>query len=182
MCYNTVRCSNKSSKFKYVEAKLLKGLEEWLEEYKAEWKDVDENKPDERNTTFKLHKLALNKLENKLKELEGQKNNLHDLVERSIYDVDTYLERSQILAERIDDTKISIKNTNKDLELEEKRIKAQKDIIPKVEKVLELYPKAKDPEQKNKLLKSVLDYAVYKKDKEQWNDEFTLILYPKLPK
>lgn len=121
-------------------------------------------------------------MEKELEELEKQKNNLHDLLERGIYDVNTYLERSQILAERIDNTKISIENTSKHIELEEKRINAQKDIIPKVEKVLDLYPKTQNAEKKNKLLKSVLDYAVYKKDKEQRNDEFTLILYPKLPR
>ena len=96
--------------------------------------------------------------------------------------MDTYLERSQILAQRIDDSKINISKAEEDLKLEEKRIKAKKDIIPKVEKVLELYPKTNDPGKKNQLLKSVLDYAIYFKEKEQRNDEFTLTLYPKLPK
>lgn len=181
MCYNTVNCSNKSSKFKYVEKKLLEGLKEWLVNYKAEWNDIDES-PTKSTNTLRLHKISLNKLKGELEELDNQKNNLHDLLERGIYDVDTYLERSQILAQRIDDAKINITKAEEDLKLEEKRIKAKKDIIPKVEKVLELYPKTSDPGKKNQLLKSVLDYAIYLKDKDQRNDEFTLTLYPKLPK
>lgn len=181
MCYNRTQCINKSSKFKYVEQRLLKGLEEWLEEYKAEWNDVNiaENSSD---NTLKVYKTALSQLNYELDELEKQKNNLHDLLERGIYDVDTYLERSQILAQRIDEAKINIVKAKNDLKLEEKRIKAKKNVIPKVEKVLDLYPKAKNADKKNNLLKSVLDYAIYKKDKNQRNDEFTLVLYPKLPK
>lgn len=182
VCYNT-SCNNKSSKFKFVEERLLKGLEEWLEEYKAEWNNVEDKKNKSKaNNTLRIHKLSLSRLKNELEELEKQKNNLHDLLERGIYNVDTYLERSQLLAQRIDDTKFNIENTSKDIKNEEKRINAQKNIIPKVKKVLDLYPKTDDPERKNKLLKSVLDYAVYEKEKEQRNDQFTLTLYPKLPK
>ena len=61
------------------------------------------------------------------------------------------------------------------------RNKVKKDIIPAVEIVLDLYDKTKDPSKKNNLLNSVLDYAVYRKEKHQRDDDFTLVLYPKLP-
>jgi site-specific DNA recombinase len=35
MCVN--KCGNKSSKFKYVEEKLLQGLRDWLEKYESEY-------------------------------------------------------------------------------------------------------------------------------------------------
>ncbi|MDD3839955.1 MAG: recombinase family protein [Clostridia bacterium] len=182
ICYNRTHCSNKSSKFKYVERRLLKGLEEWLTSYKAEWDEVNTKRNFPSNNLLKVYEAALNKLNNKLKQLEKQKNNLHDLLERGVYDIDTYLERSQILAKRIDDTNHNIKNADQDLISARERLNAKKNIIPQVEKVLELYPKTQSPAKKNKLLKSVLDYAVYEKEKNQRNDEFTLVLYPKLPK
>jgi site-specific DNA recombinase len=45
-----------------------------------------------------------------------------------------------------------------------------------------LYDKTDDPKLKNSLLKSVLEKAVYRKEKYEWRDEFTLIIYPKLPR
>lgn len=182
VCYNT-NCDNKSSKFKFVEEKLLEGLKNWLEQYEAEWDRFQSTENlCEDNNIIKMHKLALNRLKNELKELETQKNNLHDLLERGIYDVDTYLERSQSIAERIENTKLSIKNTSKTLSLEEQSMNAQKNIIPTVKKVLDLYIKTDNAEQKNNLLKTVIDKAIYNKEKKQRNDEFTLVLYPKLQK
>lgn len=180
MCYRN--CGNKSSKFKYVEQRLLEGLNQWLEGYKAQWDARKPKQTRKNDEALQLHKKALKNLESELKELEKQKERLHDLLERGIYDVDTYLQRSQNLAERIEKTREAIEATKKDIELETKRISAQKDIIPKVERVLDLYYQTDSPAKKNRLLKTVLDYAVYRKEKDQRNDEFTLVLYPKLPK
>jgi site-specific DNA recombinase len=182
VCYNT-NCDNKSSKFKFIEERLLEGLKNWLEQYEAEWNRFESSESSsEDNNIIKIHKLALSRLKNELKELETQKNNLHDLLERGIYDVDTYLERSQSVVERIESTKLSIINTSESLKLEEKNIDAQNNIIPTVKKVLDLYSKTHNAEQKNNLLKTVLDKAVYNKEKKQRNGEFTLVLYPKLKK
>jgi len=38
-----------------------------------------------------------------------------------------------------------------------------------------------DPAEKNALLKDILEKAVYRKEKTQRGDDFTLVLYPKLP-
>ncbi|HHV38182.1 MAG TPA: recombinase family protein [Tepidimicrobium sp.] len=182
VCYNT-GCDNKSSKFKFIEERLLKGLEEWLVGYEVEWSNIKDNKHESKiYNTIQLHEQALTRLNKELEELETQKNNLHDLLERGIYDVNIYLKRSQVLAQRISETQANIKNTNNNLNLEQKRFSTQIDIIPKVKNVLKLYPKTDSAKKKNKLLKSVLYYSVYKKNREQRLDEFTLVLYPKLPK
>ncbi len=181
VCYNT-RCDNKSSKFKFIEERLLKGLEKWLKKYETEWDNISYNPSWNANNTLLLYKQALVKLKDESDKLEKQKNKLHDLLEIGVYDVNIYLERSKILTQRIKKIEIDIKNIKKDLKLEQKRIDTQIDIIPKVKNLLELYPKTNDAKKKNKLLKSVLDYTIYEKDKEQRLDEFTLILYPKLPK
>jgi hypothetical protein len=61
----------------------------------------------------------------------------------------------------------------------------QNEIIPKIEKVLELYKTTNDPAKKNELLKSVLEKAVYTKAVNgRWHnrpDDFKLAIYPKLP-
>lgn len=178
MCYSN--CGNKSSKLKYVEERLLKALSDWVSHYKTEWDTLD--KGEERsNSSIDLQKKIKTALEKELTELENQKGRLHDLLERGIYDIDTYLDRSQNLIERIDSTKKSLGKAYQNLRLELKREKAQHNVIPTIEKVLDLYPQTVDPGKKNKLLKSILDHAIYEKDKIQKNDQFTLVLYPKLP-
>lgn len=177
-CYNQL-CNSKSTRFEYVERKLIIGLHDWLENYKAEWerrKNSEEPQVDETD----LKKKALSALEKELKELLKQKNNLHDLLERKIYDEETFLERSKHLAVRVSEVETSVQKIKIELENDAKRENAQNDIIPKVEKVLELYPLTKDPAKKNALLKTIIEKATYKKEKHQRDDDFTLVLYPKL--
>ncbi|MDK2824548.1 MAG: site-specific recombinase [Clostridia bacterium] len=181
ICYNRF-CKNKSSRFEYVEKKIIEGLKNWLKQYKAQWENFKESEENySHNNVIEIKQKALQNLERELKELEKQKNNLHDLLERGIYDIDTYLSRSQIIAERIENCRKTIENTKQAILHEQKKEKAQKQIIPALEHVLEIYPKTEDPAQKNSLLKSVLEKAVYKKERYQKDDNFSLVLYPKLP-
>lgn len=171
-------CDNKSSRFAYVEEKLIAALELYLDQSKQNWGSRKTNP--EKNIVLESKQAALKSLENELKELEGQKGTLHDYLERKIYTVEVYLERSQNLAERIKKTKESIDKVMQELSTEIKRDKAQKTIIPKFQSVLKSYRKTKDPATQNMLLKSILEYASYRKEKSQRNDEFTLTLYPKV--
>lgn len=177
-CYNQL-CECKSTRFEYVEERLIKVLREWLKEYKLKW---DKYKPEQKeDNTLQIKQTAVKNLERELKELENQKGRLHDFLERGIYDEETYLERSQNLAERIENTHQAIEDTKAEIKAEKQREKAQKDIIPTVENVLRLYDMTDDPAEKNALLKDILEKVVYRKEKTQRGDDFTLVLYPKLP-
>ncbi|WP_371371453.1 recombinase family protein [Sporomusa aerivorans] len=179
ICYNP-QCSNKSSRFEYVESRIIDGLEYWLDEYRAEW---GKTKPvEEKDNVVSLKRKILQNLNKELKELGQQKERLHDFLERRIYDETTYLERSQKLSERLADTEKAIAEAETAIKQETKREKARKDIIPKVEKVLAVYSKTKDPAVKNQLLKSVLEYATYRKEKHQKGDNFTIVLHPISPR
>lgn len=177
-CYNQL-CECKSTRFEYVEERLMKALQSWLKEYKLRW---DKHKPEQKeDNVLQIKQNALKNLERELKELEKQKGRLHDFLERGIYDEETYLERSQNLAERIENTHQDIEDTKAEIKAEKQREKAQKDIIPTVENVLRLYDMTDDPAEKNALLKDILEKVVYRKEKTQRGDDFTLVLYPKLP-
>lgn len=178
VCYNR-NCKNKSSRFEYVEERLLEGLENWLEEFKV---DLSNYKTDNKKSNLiNIKQKVLQNLEKELKELERQKESLYDFLERGIYDVDTFLSRSQNIAERLENCRKSIENTKQELEHAEAEQTAQKEILPRLEKVLKLYYKTNDPVLKNDLLKSVLEKAVYNKERHQKGDDFTLELYPIIP-
>lgn len=178
MCYNR-HCINKSCRFEYVEKKLLEGLQLWLNDYRTQW---DIFIPKEQCNTVNSREKIHQNLKKELKELEQQKDNLHDLLEKGIYNAATYLERLTKLSERITTSQKKLDKAAFALSKEIQQEESRKDIIPKIEKVLKTYEKSNDPTEKNKFLKSILEHATYRKEKWQKGDTFTLVLRPRLPR
>lgn len=179
ICYNR-HCTNKSARFEYVENRLINGLEMWLEQYRAQW-NTDSLPEDDNSNMIIIKEKALSNLQKELKELEVQKDRLHELLERNVYDEETYLDRSKKLAQRNLELVAAIADTEKDLANYIQHDIAKREIIPMVEKLLRVYPDIEDPAIKNVMLKEVLEYATYRKEKQQKGNEFTLVLYPRLP-
>ncbi|WP_282154848.1 recombinase family protein [Cytobacillus gottheilii] len=178
-CYNNPRCDNKASNFELIERRIIESLEQWLEAYKADW-EMKVNEENDELQLAEVNRTALIKLERELVETEKQQHKLHDLLERGIYTENVFLERSRHLSQRAEEINAAIESAKESLSLEEERQQAKQKIIPQVEHVLDLYYKSDDPKRKNSLLKSVLEKAVYRKEKHQWRDDFQLVLYPKL--
>ena len=170
ICYN-VNCDNRGSRLDLIETKLIKSLEEELQNIKIKWT------PRKKEANIDVHEEVIRSLERELKELEQQKERLYDFLERGIYSEDVFLERSQNLQNRIDQTQQAIKKAHEDLKQEQERIKAQKDIIPTIKNVIKLYKRSSDPARKNALLKSIIHHAVYTKEKNQRGNNFELIVY-----
>jgi len=175
-------CNNVSSALYYVEDRILKSLENWLSEYKI----VCSKKTDKKSLTqLKIEKEAILKLEKEIEKIKKQINNLHDLLEQGVYSIETFVERSNMNKEKLkrllNDKSILQKNINEEANKKENR----KVMIPKIEKLLEVYNKLPNPKQKNDMLKEILEKVVYIKDKGgRWHnapDDFEIILYPKLP-
>jgi translation elongation factor EF-G len=160
-----------------VETRLLDGLSHWLAEYSEQLKQPASAK----DNLIRIKEKALRNLRREVGELEQQKERLHELLEKQLYDEDTYLERSKKLAERLTETGQAIVDMESILAGEIQREKTHKEIIPKVKRLLEVYPKLTKAARKNELLKSVLEYAAYRKESDQKGDNFSLVLHPKLP-
>jgi len=171
-------CPNKSSRLDYVENRIIEGLSQWLKNYQLDWSDKPNQQ--DKNDSIVFHEKNKQKLEKDLLEISEQKGRLHDLLEQGAYDIQTYLERSRVLAERSDTITNTIKELGQTIEQEQLRKTANNEVIPKIENAISLYYKTDDPAKKNALLKSVLNYAEYKKEKRQKDDDFTLVIHPKL--
>jgi DNA invertase Pin-like site-specific DNA recombinase len=177
-CYKRKHCKNRSIRFSHVEDRIISVLIQWLKQYQLNWSETDEL--NNKSTTIELTESTLMNLNQELKNLDSQKDRLHDLLERGIYEESTYIERSQFVSKRIEETNAMIQKITKDLTRAKEHLKAKKDIIPRVKHVLEIYDQLDDPAQKNSLLKSVLEKCTYKKEEHQRNDQFTLVIYPKI--
>lgn len=178
-------CSNVSSQLSFVETRLLQGLEQWLQEYKMNW-GIDDKSLIKQDNQTEIKKKALKKLENEIKGIEKQLDNIHDLLEQGVYTTEVFLDRSKLINEKLNAAKKDREILEDNLKWEQLRNESQKTIIPKVEKLLEIYHSIDDICLKNKLLKEVIEKAVYIKTVGgRWQsnpDEFELVLHPNLPK
>ena len=166
----------KGAALNLVEEKIINGLKEIVDSF--DLPEIDD-KHEKDHSGIKLKEKAVENKEKELNELNTQKNSLHDLLERSIYDIDTFLERQNILSERLKKIQHEIKHLQEEIEDELLIEKRKNEFIPMIKTVLESYHSTDDIEKKNMLLKSVLLKATYLRKKE-WKqpDHFLIQLYP----
>jgi site-specific DNA recombinase len=172
-------CLNRSTKLDILEKTIIESLEGWVAGYKI---DISENDIKKSNsTTIKDYKKMLSILEKELDELAKQKDGLHDFLERRIYDIDTYLNRLKNISDRIDTINDSIKHIKNEINKETEKNQAKVEFLPSLEYLLGNYATS-TIEEKNKLLKSVLDKVTYTKNHKKRDEyDFDIVLYPKLP-
>jgi len=166
------KCGNKSARFEYVEKAVIEALEKYLEHYKVEIK----NNPKKSN--IKIYEKQIEVLTKELETLNNQKLKLFDLLEQEIYDNNTFLERSTNINERINTTLSRIDKIKELINKENKSV--NKENIIKFENVIDGYKLTDDIQKKNKLLKSILIKAEYKKEKHQKGNDFEIKIFPKL--
>ena len=174
-------CNNVSSNFYLVEQRILDGLREWLSEYRLEW-ELDAP----RDVSLLEHKRrAAKRLSGELAALDKQLDNVHDLLEQGVYSTEKFLERSRVLAEKIQAAKDNLEAVESEIALDAVREESRRNIVPKVEHLLAVYADLPDAKAKNDMLKEVLEKVVYTKERGVRDggtaDGFELVLYPRLP-
>ena len=163
---------NRGVRLDIFEQTILDQLQDILESFEKEILCNEiENKDNSRIDNLK-HTLQL--LEKESQELNKQKNNLHDFLERGIYDVDTYLERTQILSKKTDENKNAISNVLALIENEKHIDINYNDLMPNIKAVLDNYAKTDDIQLKNYLLKSIIEEIIYFKEKGKRNAKFEI--------
>lgn len=179
--YIGLRCSQHhvaSSHLDLVEKKVYESLQILLNNYEIDIKSSDTN--NEIETLISNSEKQIHSLNEELQKTYSQKEKLYDFLEQEIYDKNTFLKRSQLLANKISDIKNKITELEA-LKLDYTTLKSRKEnYIPSIKKVIEAYPHA-NTLQKNKLLKSCLKkIEYYKKPNSRKQDEFTIKLFPLL--
>ena len=159
-------------KLDIFESEVINSLEGILNTYKLYLNDDIENYDDSSKLANYFN--LLKQLEKESVTLIKQKEKLHDLLEKGIYDIDTYLDRSKVLADKIENNKNSIDKVKNDIEYESTHSIDISEVVPKLENLLELYPKTNNIAEKNQLLKTVIDSIIYHKEKKQRNGKFEI--------
>lgn len=162
-------CTNIGSHLAIVEAEVIKGLQDYLKTQKDLLLTYNPSEEDDDNIIY----VSLSKeIEKYNKQLDKQ----YELVESGVYSPEEFAKRTKIIKDKI-------KATEKELDKYAVRINREKieKLLPKIEKVVDSYWEVKTAEKKNKLLKSVISFIEYKKDKggRGYESNFSLVIHPK---
>lgn len=170
------KCGIKSNKFVSVESSVLSMLSEYMNDLELKSKTMDTN-----DATHEIRALNANltSLENEIDVLQKQRLKLHDLLEQGVYSVEVFVERNNIIADKIEAAEKAIKTTNAALAAKNENSKSIEEFLNEVRYVVEMYDRVDDVEKKNALLKSVLDKIIYVKEKTWKSDNFQIRLSPK---
>ena len=159
----------KSIRTEYLEEYILKFLRQILNGCTSTPESITENETDE---SAELIKISIKDLQRTIKILTAQKSRLHDLLEKEVYDVKTFLERSNIIADKIKNVETALREKEEQLNDIEYAPPA-KEAVPILQKLLDYYDVISVPE-KNELYKQLIKRIYLTHTKEQKSDEFSL--------
>lgn len=174
---NTTTCDNISTYFHLVESALLQALRKWLDE-----QQIETNSAKPQSGSAKIEK-SIARIEADIKKLSAQLEKVHTAFEQEIYTSAQFLERSRNISERMDAAKNELSNQMATLETEKRRENGYSSVIPAAVSLMSVYDAIETAEEKNRMLKLVLEKVVYTKETSAVYrgvsaTDFELVIYP----
>lgn len=175
-------CHTVASDLAVVEQEILLALERWLHDVELEFRETDAggNGFDPSSSL----RTALAALEKERDQLSQQEQRAYELVEQGVYSTEVFLQRSRAITEKQRENGTQIETLTSEITMLERQEQSRKEIAPRIRTVLEAYPLAETPKEKNDLLKSAIEKVVYQKTKRnRWagGGDMEITLYPRLP-
>ena len=151
----TPRCATSACPLSDVEHMILDTLVSWIESaQKAAPRPSAGSPVQDRAQELRAEAQA------HVDELEKRRDRLMDLLESGVYDVATYGQRMALLQKDLDAARAALDAVPAYVPTAEERLV---ELLPQLEHVVQAYFAAQSPDEKNKLLRSVIQYAVYHK-------------------
>jgi len=177
----THHCPQISSALYMVEERILEALAAWAKEHTSKMEDAPT--PSAYPTKEAILQTSLSALQKELSELELQFDKTFELLEKGIYTPEVFTKRNELLANKIATATQKIEETEKEIHTLKKVQEEQLSLIPKINTLLETYDSL-SVEEKNRLLRGVLDHAEYHKTTNgRWHnspDSFEISIYPRI--
>lgn len=175
-------CDNVSTPYHYVEERVMKILQGWVDEY-----SVNYGSTKNADTEYEALTKSISEYKNEIATLKKQLNSAYDFLEQGIYSTEQFTERSKNLGQRIEDAENHLKDVTSGLTSLSERERAKKEFIPKIKNLLEIYDTLDNPALKNTMLKEIIADGIYTKNtrgcfRDTSPEDFELTLFPNLPK
>lgn len=176
---NYTGCTTVGIKISELESALIEWLRNYVQNYEfSKFHEDDSLKID-------ALKKNIHNMEESFSTLMKQRSSLFDLLEQGIYTKEIFLSRSNELENRITDCQTEIESTKAELDRITAAQNSRKDFIPHCNNILDSWDKL-DAAGKNTALKSLIDKIVFtktlKNTKSTKRSDFTIDVYPKVPK
>ena len=170
-------CDTVSAPLDMVEKTIVRELQDWLHDYIVRGKQ-EGVLPD-----TKILEKSLSKLKSNLSKIEKQISKTYDLLEQGVYTTEVFQSRHKVLEENKSDLLQKINNISG--KLNDNRLMTLEK-LEQTQHILDAYFLLETPEEKNSLLKSILDRFEYQKDERNtkgnlYNNNFTVDIFPSLP-
>lgn len=183
--YATLKCPNRycdtvASKLCLVENAVIDFLTDWIEEYKV---NVEKNSPMLPKSTLEICKSNISALSAELETVNKQISKTYDLLEQGIYTAELFKERNESLSNKKGDLEAKLAEARYKLEEYQARITVHENFIPHFENVLAVYRTTVDVDEKNRLIKTIVQRISYFKSERNTrrnaNDaSFQLLIEP----
>lgn len=169
---STPRCPTSACPLSDVESMILESLRAWV--VSAESAVPDPQPAHDDASTLRASVQA------RIDDLLKRRDRLMDLLETGVYDTSTYSQRMAILKRELDAAEQSLADLPEHIPTMQERLIR---LLPALRHVIQVYDAAATPEDKNRLLRSVVDHVVYHKThichrNERPSDFVTLDVYP----
>ncbi len=178
-CHN-VNCTCKGSYIDLVEERFLDSLKKWADGYSITSKSCE---PDYTIMKGSLSNTVEN-IEKDIKKTQKQLNNAYDFLEQGVYTLDVFRARSDALNSQLNSLNDKLSTANAELV----RIKEYEDsktlLLPRIHSLLNKYDTMENSEQKNQLIKEVVERIEYTKSirGRTHADAFEIKVFPRIPK
>ena len=172
-------CGNVSAKLELVESALVEGVARWLNDCRV---NVS-RKP--AADTAKAERTAADKVRAELAKLDSQRERIYSFLEQGVYSAREFRERMEALEKRRTQLSENLRQAEQAVSEAEGNRQLYAQIIPSVERVMDIYVQS-TPEEKNRLLKTIISRAEYIKTERNTRGNadrcnFTLNVIPLFP-
>ncbi|WP_047155086.1 recombinase family protein [Aneurinibacillus tyrosinisolvens] len=167
--------------FHLVEERLLSHLSMLVEKIDLSRKELAASMQNEM-TTVEIRQKQIDTLTKEIAVLTGMKETAFEMLEKHVYTEEIFLQRYQSISQKINEAETIREQLEKEREAEEQSLQHQTRAAPHIRKVIDAYYHIKSTEEKNHLLKSILEKVHFTRKKE-WTkqDQFELEIIPRLP-
>ncbi len=169
-------CHTCAAVLEEVEQALLASMSTWLADYKVQLHNADPgaDAADTEQAVFRLRQTVSS--------IKKQIDNAYDFLEQGVYSVEVFTQRSSALADRLAAAQQELADAEQ-LQGNLANIqRSRREIIPRMAAAIETYPHLTSVQEKNALLKSVLERVVYHKStggRYAKTNDMQLFLFPR---
>lgn len=147
-------CRNVSAKLELVENALIEGLSRWLNDCR-----VNVSSKPAMDTT-EAEQNGAEKLRSGLERLDIQRDRIYSFLEQGVYSPEEFRERIDALNKRREQYSERLKQAEQNIGKAEGNRRVYAVIMPRAERVMDIYADS-TPEEKNRLLKTIVSKATY---------------------